>query len=189
LAETNERLVKIFSRFNGSPDELIPILEAAQEEYGYLSQKTMLAVSKHLRIPPSNVFGVATFYALFRLKPSGKNIIRVCRGTACHVRGGARILQEVETRLGITVGETTPDREYSLETISCFGSCALAPVMVINKDVYGRMTPSRVAEILKTSPAPVLQAPGNGLPDKKPDEPTTSDSLASPPLVREANNI
>ncbi|MCR4393807.1 MAG: NAD(P)H-dependent oxidoreductase subunit E, partial [Dehalococcoidales bacterium] len=89
-----------------------------------------------------------TFYALFRLKPSGKNIIRVCRGTACHVRGGARILQEFENRLGIKAGETTPDLEYSLETISCFGSCALAPVVVVNRQVYGRMTPAKVAEVL-----------------------------------------
>lgn len=141
-------LKTVFSRFKGTKDELIPVLEAAQEQLGYLSKETMQAISKFLKIPESNVFGVATFYALFRLTPSGKNVIRVCRGTACHVRGGARILQEVETRLGIKAGETTEDREYSLETISCFGSCALAPVMVINKDVYGRMSVSRVSEIL-----------------------------------------
>ncbi len=184
MAEINERLDKIFSRFYGSKDELIPILEAAQEEFGYLSQETLLEISGYLRIPPSNVFGVATFYALFRLTPSGRQVIRVCRGTACHVRGGARILQEVETRLGIKAGGTTPDGEYSLETISCFGSCALAPVMVINKNVYGRMTPTRVAEILKGSRASSRGSGDTGL-RKTPNEPTSITSLESPPLVTE----
>jgi NADH-quinone oxidoreductase subunit E len=148
LIETKSKLTQIFSRFEGTKDELIPVLEAAQEEFGYLPKDAMLEISKFLKVPESNVFGVATFYALFRLTPSGKNVIRVCRGTACHVRGGARILQEVETRLGIKAGETTEDMEYSLETISCFGSCALAPVMVINKNVYGRMSVARVSEVL-----------------------------------------
>jgi len=146
--DIEEKLTEIFSRFKGTKDELIPILEAVQEEFGYLPREAMLKISRRLRIPESNIYGVATFYALFRLKPSGKNIIRVCRGTACHVRGGARILQEFENRLGIKAGETTPDLEYSLETISCFGSCALAPVVVVNRQVYGRMTPAKVAEVL-----------------------------------------
>ena len=146
--DIEEKLTEVFKRFKGTKDELIPILEAVQEEFGYLPREAMLKISRRLRIPESNIYGVATFYALFRLKPSGKNIIRVCRGTACHVRGGARILQEFENRLGIKPGETTPDLEYSLETISCFGSCALAPVVVVNRQVYGRMTPAKVAEIL-----------------------------------------
>jgi NADH-quinone oxidoreductase subunit E len=150
LVETSstERLQRVFSRFNGTRDELIPVMEAAQEEYGYLSPEVMLEIARFLKVPDSNVFGVATFYALFRLKPSGKQIVRVCRGTACHVRGGSRILQAVENRLGIKPGQTTADTEYSLETISCFGSCALAPVMVVNKNVYGRMTPAKVVQIL-----------------------------------------
>jgi len=146
--DIEEKLTEVFKRFKGTKDELIPILEAVQEEFGYLPREAMLKISRRLRIPESNIYGVATFYALFRLKPSGKNIIRVCRGTACHVRGGARILQEFENRLGIKAGETTPDLEYSLETISCFGSCALAPVVVVNRQVYGRMTPAKVAEVL-----------------------------------------
>jgi NADH-quinone oxidoreductase subunit E len=150
LVETDslERLKKVFTRFNGTRDELIPVMEAVQEEFGYLPLDMMLEIARFLRVPESNVFGVATFYALFRLKPNGKKTIRVCRGTACHVRGGARILQEIETQLGIKAGETTADMEYSLETISCFGSCALAPVMVVGKDVYGRMTPVKVSQIL-----------------------------------------
>jgi NADH-quinone oxidoreductase subunit E len=143
------RLQTVLARFKGTKDELIPVMEAAQEEFGYLSNDVMLAISRFSKIPEGQVFGVATFYALFRLKPGGKKTIRVCRGTACHVRGGARILQEVENRLGIKAGQTTPDMEYSLETISCFGSCALAPVMVIDKTVYGRVTIAKVEQILR----------------------------------------
>ena len=155
MVENNfsERLNSIFSQFKGTRDELIPVMEAAQEEFGYLSREVMLEIARFLKVAESNVFGVATFYALFRLKPSGKKTVRVCRGTACHVRGGARILKEVESRLGIKPGETTADMEYSLETTSCFGSCALAPVMVINKNVYGRMTPAKVDQILQTGKA------------------------------------
>jgi NADH-quinone oxidoreductase subunit E len=144
-----ERLQSVLVHFKGTKDELIPIMEAAQEEFGYLSKDVLLAISKFSRVPEGQVFGVATFYALFRLKPGGKKTIRVCRGTACHVRGGARILQEVEKRLGIKAGQTTPDMEYSLETISCFGSCALAPVVVIDKTVYGRVTVAKIEQIMK----------------------------------------
>jgi NADH-quinone oxidoreductase subunit E len=143
-----EKCAEIFSAYKGTKDELIPIMEAAQDEFGYLSHEVMLEISRFLKVPDSTVYGVATFYALFRIKPSGKNIIRVCRGTACHVKGGTHILQEVEKRLGIKAGETTKDMEYSLETISCFGSCALSPVVVVNKTVYGRMTPSKIDSIL-----------------------------------------
>ena len=109
----------------------------------------MQGIARFLRFPASNVFGVATFYAQVKFTPTGKRIVRVCRGTACHVRGGARILREVEKQLGIKPGETTYDFEYSLETIACFGSCALAPVVVVGKTVYGRMTTKKVAEILR----------------------------------------
>jgi NADH-quinone oxidoreductase subunit E len=147
-AESKEKLHNIFSRFKGVKDELIPIMEAAQDEFGYLPKEVMGEISRFLKIPESNIYGVATFYALFRLSPRGKKMVSVCRGTACHVRGGAHILQEVEKCLGIKPGQTTKDFEYSLETISCFGSCALSPVMVVNKAVYGRMTPAKVAQIL-----------------------------------------
>jgi NADH-quinone oxidoreductase subunit E len=108
----------------------------------------MLEIANFLGLPESAVFGVSTFYAQFKFTPVGKHIVKVCRGTACHVRGAPRILGEAEKQLGIRAGETTEDLEYSLETIACFGSCALAPVMVHDEDVYGRMTPSKVREIL-----------------------------------------
>jgi len=108
----------------------------------------MQGIARFLRLPESTVYGVGTFYAQFKFAPTGKRVVKVCRGTACHVRGGARILQEVETQLGIKPGETTADLEYSLEMIACFGSCALAPVVVIDKTVYGRMTPKDVTRVL-----------------------------------------
>jgi NADH-quinone oxidoreductase subunit E len=153
-AAIKNKLVEIFDSFKGSKDELIPVMEAVQDEFGYLSADVMLEISKFLKVPESTVYGVATFYALFRIKPCGKKMVRVCRGTACHVRGGAQILQEVEKRLGIKPGETTSNMEYSLETISCFGSCALSPVMVINKTVYGRMTSAKIENILGSSKKP-----------------------------------
>ena len=108
----------------------------------------MSQVARFLRLPESAVFGVSTFYAQFKFSPTGRKKVRLCRGTACHVRGASRILEEVEKQLGIKPGETTEDLEYSLETIACFGSCALAPVMVVDDAVYGRMTPRKVASIL-----------------------------------------
>ena len=147
-ADTKEQLSEILSHYTGQRDELIPILQEAQERFGYLPEGVMSGIAKFLRLSESTVFGVATFYAQFKFTPTGKRIVKVCRGTACHVRGGARILREVEKRLGIKPGETTSDFEYTLETIACFGSCALAPVTVVNKNVYGRMTAPKVGQIL-----------------------------------------
>ena len=149
--ETNikKQLDAILAEYDGERGDLIPILQEAQERFGYLPGGVMQVIAKFLRLPESDVFGVATFYAQFKLTPVGRKIVKVCRGTACHVRGGARILDEVERHLGIKPGETTDDLEYSLETIACFGSCALAPVVVVDKTVYGRMTTKRVAEILR----------------------------------------
>jgi NADH-quinone oxidoreductase subunit E len=140
-------LNEILSSFEGEKNELIPILQRVQEHYGYLPEEVMRKVARFLQLPESTVFGVGTFYAQFKLVPSGRTIVRVCRGTACHVRGGAAILREVEKRLGIKPGESTPDLEYSLETVACFGACALAPVTVVNNKVHGRMTKAKVKEI------------------------------------------
>ncbi len=135
---------EVLSRYSGKGDELVPILQEVQEQFGYLPAEAMQQTAKFLHIPDSTVFGVATFYAQFKFTPTGKRIVKVCRGTACYVRGGVRILREVEKQLGVKPGETTDDLEYSLETIACFGSCALAPVVVIDKTVHGRMTTKKV---------------------------------------------
>jgi NADH:ubiquinone oxidoreductase subunit E len=146
--EVKEKLKEILSPYSGKKDELIPILQEAQEQFGYLPSEVMLEIAKFLRLPESTVFGVSTFYAQFKFSPTGRKKVRLCRGTACYVRGAPHILEEVEKYLGIKPGETTEDLEYSLETIACFGSCALAPVMVVDDNVYGRMTPKKVAQIL-----------------------------------------
>jgi len=142
-----EPLSEILSRYAGQRDELIPILQEAQEQFGYLPEEVMHGVAKFLRLSESTVYGVATFYAQFKFVPSGKRKVRVCRGTACHVRGGARILREVEKRLGIKPGETTEDWEYTLETVACIGACALAPTMTVDKETYGQMTTKKVLEV------------------------------------------
>lgn len=147
--ETNikEQLDDILSQYDGESGDLIPILQEAQERFGYLPGEVMQGIAKFLRLPESNVFGVATFYAQFKFTPTGKRIVKVCRGTACHVRRGARILGEVEKQLGIKPGETTDDMEYTLETVACIGACALAPTMVIDNEVQRKMTPKKVAEL------------------------------------------
>jgi|TARA_Y100000031_G_scaffold112855_1_gene124622 NADH-quinone oxidoreductase subunit E len=146
--ELKERLTEVLTHYTGQKNELIPVLQAAQEQFGYLPAEVMQEIARFLRISESTVYGVSTFYAQFKFQPTGKKKVRLCRGTACHVRGVSRILDEVEKQLGIKPGETTSDLEYSLETIACFGSCALAPVMVVGNNVYGRMTPKKVAPIL-----------------------------------------
>lgn len=144
----NAGLDKILSGFTGTKSEAIPILQQVQLAFGYLPQEALERVAKFIKTPYCNLFGVATFYAQFKLTPTGKNLVRVCRGTACHVRGGAGILKEVEKRLGIKPGQNTPDMEYALETVACIGACALAPTMTINNDTHGEMTAKKVVELL-----------------------------------------
>ena len=142
-----ERLSTIFSSYEKGGDNLIPILQDVQEEFGYLPEYAMRGIAKAIGVPESRVYAVATFYTQFRFTPMGKNIVTVCRGTACHVRGGKRILEEVEQRLGVKEGETTQDLEYTLETAACIGCCALAPCVMINDDVEAKLTPKKVAEL------------------------------------------
>jgi NADH-quinone oxidoreductase subunit E len=132
--------------------DLIPILQRIQAEFGYLPEETMAKVAESTGLPESKVFGVASFYAQFRFTPMGRNRIMVCRGTACHVKGAPRILEEEERVLGIKEGETTPDLEYTLESVACIGCCALAPCMMINnhKNVHGLLTSKKVTEIFAT---------------------------------------
>ena len=150
-ATFEEQLSEILSTYSGNEGELIPILQKVQQVFGYVPEFAIREIAKFLHIPEVTVFGVATFYAQFKLVPTGRNIVRVCRGTACYVRGGARILQEIENQLGIKPGETTPDLEYSVETVACIGACALSPAMVINDHVHGRLTPQKVKAILDSN--------------------------------------
>lgn len=140
-------LSKILSSYQGTQDELIPILQKIQAEFGYLPEETMNDVAEFCRVAESKVFGIASFYAQFRFVPLGRTQITACRGTACHVRGAPQVLAEVKRQLGIEEGETTPDLEYSLETVACIGCCALAPCVVINGKVESKMTPKKVKEL------------------------------------------
>jgi NADH:ubiquinone oxidoreductase subunit E len=148
--ETNikEQLDDILSRYSKERGNLIPLLQEVQERFGYLPEEAIQEIADFLKLSNSAVYAVSTFYAQFKFTPTGKRLIKVCRGTACHVRGGAQVLREVEKRLGIKPGETTEDLEYTLEMIACFGSCALAPVMVVDNNVYGRMTTTQVGHTL-----------------------------------------
>ena len=143
--------------FATTPDQLIPLLQYVQGRLGYLAPEAIAAVAEYLRLPQSHVYGVATFYAQFRFRPLGKNRLTVCRGTACHVRGSARLVEDIEKILGIHAGGTTPDLMFSLETVACLGSCALAPAVVINDKVHGKVNikkVSRIIEELRGHPAP-----------------------------------
>ena len=130
-------------------DDLIPILQEVQEAYGYLPPGVLRWVSERSGIPTSRMYGVITFYAQFYLKPHGKHTVRCCRGTACHVRGGKKIINAVKGRLGIEEGATTADMLFSLETVACLGACALSPVMVVDSVYHGKMTPRLAEQILQ----------------------------------------
>lgn len=131
-------------------DTLIPILQAVQEEQGYLSQAAVARISRHLGIPASKVYGVATFYNQFRFQPKGTYHILVCRGTACHVKGSAKVLEAVTRYLKIEPGKTTRDKMFSLETVACMGACALSPVICINEDFYAKVSPAKVIKLLES---------------------------------------
>jgi NADH:ubiquinone oxidoreductase subunit E len=139
-----EQMNAILSSYEKRRDNLIPILQHVQQEFGYLPEEAMLRVARAIGVPESRVYAVATFYTMFRFSPMGKNRVTICRGTACHVRGATRILEEVEHQLGIKEGETTPDLEYTLETAACIGCCALAPCIMINDEVEAKLTPKKV---------------------------------------------
>ena len=128
---------------------LIPLLQSAQDSYGYIPEKAIYYISELTGIPAADIYGVITFYAQFRLKPLGKNLIRICEGTACHVNGAKRILAALEDELGVGVGDTTDDGVFSLQSVACLGCCSLAPAMVINDETHGGLTPDKIRKILR----------------------------------------
>ncbi len=138
----------ILSDFSQDRGNLIPILQQVQGKFGYLPEEAIQAIARFLHLTSSTVYSVITFYTQFKLVPSGNKVIKICRGTACHVSGGASLLRDIERRLCVKPGETTGDLEYSLETVACVGACALAPVMIINDEVYGRMNATYAGKIL-----------------------------------------
>ena len=146
--EQEERLRQVIAEHRGQPGATMPVLQAAQEIFGYLPEEVQIMVAEGLDIPLSEVYGVASFYAQFSMNPKGKYQISVCLGTACYVKGAAAVLNAVEQKLGIVPGAITPDGKFSLDSCRCVGACGLAPVMMINNDVYGRLTPDQVGPIL-----------------------------------------
>jgi NADH:ubiquinone oxidoreductase subunit E len=142
-----EQLEKIIVECSQQKWPLIPLVQRIQNEFGYIPPQSIPIIASALRMFPSQVQGVISFYEQLYTKPRGKKIVRVCRGTACHVRGGKTILKLVKQNLGVEEGETTPDMEYTLETVACIGVCALAPNVVISSTTYGQMNPRKVAQL------------------------------------------
>ncbi len=142
------RLGDVLEQYKGKDGALIPVLQIAQGIFGYLPQVALKKIALALNKSFSEVAGVVGFYSFFTTVPRGRNLVRVCLGTACYVRGGNRVLQAMKQRLGIDVGQTTPDREFSLEVARCFGACGLAPVITINDEVHHRVKPNKIEQIL-----------------------------------------
>ena len=136
-------------RYDGAPGELIPLLQSAQEHFGYVPRRAISYISSVTGIPESDVYGVITFYSQFRLQPMGKYVVRACAGTACHVSGAKAIIEIIEDELGIEVGDTTEDGLFTLNTVACIGCCSLAPVIMINDDTHGRLTPASLRKLLR----------------------------------------
>jgi NADH:ubiquinone oxidoreductase subunit E len=151
------RLDQVIKEYRDKPGALIPVLQIAQGIFGYLPESALKAISLGLNKSYSEVAGVVGFYSFFSTVPRGRHLIRVCLGTACYVRGGKRVLDTMKQKLGIDVGETTPDKMFSLEVARCFGSCGLAPTLTVNDEVYQRVKPMKIPELLeyyRNLPAP-----------------------------------
>lgn len=131
-------------------DSLIPLLQSAQESYGYIPEKVIYYISELAGISPSEIYGVITFYSQFRLKPPGRNIIRICEGTACHVNGAKTVLNVLREEMGIDIDETSDDGAFTLQSVACLGCCSLAPVMMINNETFGSLTSEKIKSILKS---------------------------------------
>jgi len=147
-ADNHARLAQVIQEYQHKPGALIPVLQIAQALFGYLPKDVLRTISEGLNEPYSRVFGVVTFYSFFSQVPRGKYVIRVCMGTACYVRGGQAVLTALEQELKISVGQTTPDRVFSLDVGRCFGACGLAPAVMVNDDVHQFVQPGQIKDIL-----------------------------------------
>ena len=147
-AEVMSQVDEIMDRYRGKPGCLIPVLEECQGVVGYIPVELQEYIGKGLNIPGSTIYGVVTFYSFFSMVPKGRNVIKVCLGTACYVRGTKNIINKLGEKFGLEIGQTTEDRRFSVEAVRCLGACGLAPVMVINEDTHGAVRPDRVKDIL-----------------------------------------
>jgi NADH:ubiquinone oxidoreductase subunit E len=147
-----EKIDEVIARYKGKHGALIPVLKETQDICGYLPKKVQHRIAEGLHLPPSQVYGVVSFYAFFTAVPRGKYIIRVCLGTACYVRGSKQILDQLQRELHVEAGGITQDRKFSLEAVRCLGACGLAPVMVVGHETYGMVDPRRAIEIVRSCP-------------------------------------
>jgi len=144
-----EKVCRIIAEHGSKPSKLIPILHAVQREYRYLPEEILTYVAMSLKLPPAKVYGVASFYAHYSLKPKGKYVVHICDGTACHVKGSINILEAMRKKLGLSKEKPTDDNMlFTIETVSCLGACGMAPVITINEDVYGSVTPQSAVALL-----------------------------------------
>lgn len=143
-----EKIMGIIDSYHGKKWALIPLLQEIQEEFGYIPPETIDPIAEALNLFPVQVQGVITFYAGFTMKPKGKYVLRICRGTACHVKGGRSVLRFIKKELGLEEGETSRDYQFTLETVACLGACFLAPTMMVNRTYYGKLTPNKITSIL-----------------------------------------
>ena len=144
----NKDYIRTLSGFKGEEGDLIPILQRTQKKFGYISEESIKHISRFLKISENQIFGVASFYSQFQFTAPGRNHIKVCLGTACHVRGGYILSDAVMRKLGISPGQTTEDKRFDFQRVACLGCCALAPVVQINDDIYSKMTVIRINDIL-----------------------------------------
>lgn len=149
IPDLEARLAPIVEKYRGKQGVAIPLLADVQREVGYVAQEAVDYVGRELSIPSAELFGVATFYAMFRFQAQGRYVVRLCRGTACHVQGSGRVAEHLERSLAIKDGETTEDLLFTLQYVACLGCCSLAPVMLVNDDVHGRLTPEKAVEVLE----------------------------------------
>jgi NADH-quinone oxidoreductase subunit E len=143
-----QEIGEITGQYRGKKGALIPLLQEIQSRFGYLSQDAISVLAEEIKVSENEIYGVATFYTQFKFKKPGLHQVKVCLGTACHVRGGASIMDSVERELGIPFGETTTDGQFSLERVACVGCCALAPVVVVDENVHGKMAQSKINKLL-----------------------------------------
>ncbi len=149
VPEMYRKIDAIIEKYKDKPGSLIPVLQQAQEVCGYLPHSVQRYIAKGMKMSPSVVFGVATFYSYFTLVPRGKHVIRVCLGTACYVKRSEEIIEKIKSELDIEIGEITRDKKYSLEAVRCLGACGLAPVVVVDHDTYGDVAATKVMDIIK----------------------------------------
>jgi len=149
VKQLKEKVGQVLEKYQRDKSALIDILHDTQSEIGYLPKEALEEVGQGLGVHLSRVYSVATFFKAFSLKPRGRHLINVCLGTACHVRGADKVLEQMEKELGIKTGANTPDLKFTLETVRCVGACALGPMVIIGEDYHGEMTPEKVSEVLK----------------------------------------